>query len=564
MVSLWASGLPGLSISIEPLHPGNQHMKDSFGSHSVFPATIGPSVAYAGRRGKKRSLRTMILALITVAAVLVCSINATVAGANTTHAAGMGYLCLSLVMLGCALAFFARARSATGALHIRWSMIAVGALAASIGYVPSFTQYIFSTSPQRVFQTVFFNGGEALYLLAAVLFFAGVDRSIVLVDTLQALLFCLLRFNLVYSPAGRDHFTSNHLIVSQLMALFLLLVALVACLGAASRTEVNFLRTLSWFFGLRLISFFLSDQVSYTWLHYVNCSLWDVPGPVLLAGFSLYLLYTNPMASSQAAEIAPLPSSVTVRSLMPSFLALVNLMLGLFVLQISQTLAAIAISASLVCYVLRTALLQAEAIKDKALLQTRNEQLEHLAIRDPLTGIGNRRSLADVYSRLQVEAGGQSLSLLLMDIDQFKHANDRHGHLHGDQVLIALARKLESVAAEVSGSHCVRMGGDEFALLLPQVTPQAASTLAEELRAVFGSHRFETESSSVSLSVGIASLQAVRGLPLETLVRCADQALYRAKQLGRNRVEVQPVWEPATAAASPAPGVRLELQHTPS
>jgi diguanylate cyclase (GGDEF)-like protein len=165
---------------------------------------------------------------------------------------------------------------------------------------------------------------------------------------------------------------------------------------------------------------------------------------------------------------------------------------------------------------------------------------------------------------LQARSAGQGLSLLLVDIDQFKQANDCRGHLHGDRILVALARNLESLAAGISGSLCVRMGGDEFALLLPHIVPQAASTLAEELRLRFSEYGFGTENSGVSLSIGIASLQAARDLPLETLVCSADEALYRAKRLGRNRVEVQPVIDPEIPAGSPLPGAQLKLQHSAS
>jgi diguanylate cyclase (GGDEF)-like protein len=213
-----------------------------------------------------------------------------------------------------------------------------------------------------------------------------------------------------------------------------------------------------------------------------------------------------------------------------------------------------------VCYVVRTVLLQAEALQDKAQLQTRNQQLEGLAVLDPLTGIGNRRSLAQVYSRLQATGGGQGLSLLLMDIDRFKQANDSHGHLHGDQVLIALAQTLKDLAAGVPGSHCVRLGGDEFALLLPGVAPQAASNVAEVLRAVLSAHSFSAGTGKVTLSVGIASLRAGQELPLETLVNQADQALYRAKRLGRDRVEVQPAWQAEAADQLSAAGARLQWQ----
>lgn len=535
-------------------------MRDSFGSNPAQPSPVGRAIAGVRRIKRWRTRRPLVMTLATAAAVLVCSTHAAVAAKNTIHAAGIGYLCLALVMFGCACAFWSRARSATGTLYIRWFLISVAALAASIGYAPSFTQYIFNSPPERVFQTACFNASEALYLLAGVLFFAGVGRSIVLVDTLQAFLFVLLRFNLVYSPVRSGHFTADHLIIGQFVALFLFLVAIVGRLGAASRAEADFLRTLAWFFGLRLVGFFLSNQVSYAWLNYGNCSLWDVPGPALLAAFSLYLFHSPASARSQGVDAEPHASSLLVRSLMPSFLALVNLMLGLFLLRISVPLAAVAISVSLVCYVVRTGLLQAQAMRDKTLLQLRNQQLEDMAIRDPLTGIGNRRSLAAAYSRIQATAGGETLSLLLTDIDYFKQANDFHGHMHGDKVLIALARKLERLAAGVPGSHCARLGGDEFALLLPAVTPQQSSTLAEELRTLFSSEQFATPKSRVSISVGIASLQAARDLPLETLACSADEALYRAKQLGRNRVEVQPAWESGTASD---PATQLQPQHIP-
>jgi len=523
-------------------------------------ASIAGTLAQTQPVGALRLPRTTI-ALVTVAAVLVCSVHAAVAESNTIQAAGIGYLCFALVMLGCSFAFWTRARSAAGPLRVRWSLIAAATLTASIAYLPSFTQFILKTPPQRVFQVVSFNTVEALYLLAAVMFFAGVARTIVLADTLQVLLFILLRFNVIYSPANSDHFTINHLIIEQIMALFLFVVALVACLGAASRAEVNFLRTLSLYFGLRLVGLFLSNQVSYTWLHYTNCGLLDVVAFALLAGFSLYLLYTRRWAETDAVNPAPRAASVLVRSLMPSFLALANLLLSLFLLRISATLAAVAMSATLLCYLVRTVLLQAQAMREKMLLETHNEHLEGLAIRDPLTGIGNRRSMANVYRRLQTEGGGLRVSLLVIDIDQFKQVNDLYGHQHGDTVLITLAGMLERIAANVVGSHSVRMGGDEFALLLPDVTPETALDMAESLRAAFGAHRFEAGDSRGSLSIGIASLESARDLPLETLVCEADEALYRAKELGRNRVEAQPVWEPKAAIGAPAHGVRLKLQH---
>ena len=512
-------------------------MSDSLGSKAGF-ATAGHGITASARR-------PAILISATVAAMLDICVHAAVAAANTARAAAIGYLCFSLAMFGCAAAFRFQAHSARGVLRVRWWLVAAGALASSLAFVPSFTEVVLHTGPARLLQTPLFNASEALFLLAIVLFSAGATRSIVFLDMLQAALFVLLRFNLAYSAATHDHFAHIHLLISQLMALFLFLAAVVACLGAVSRAELKLLQVFSWFFGLRLVGYFLSDQVSYVWLRHLHCSLWDVPCTAFICGFALYLLYASGAPADEDAEMEPLRHrSVIVRSLMPSFLTIVNLMLGLFVLRISMQLAAAAITLSLMCYVLRTVLLQAQTVKEKTVLESRNEHLEGLAVLDPLTGIGNRRSLAGVYGKLRAAAGGGRLSILLMDIDRFKLANDCLGHLHGDRVLIALARMLESLTLRLTGSHCARLGGDEFALLLPGVSLEEASVRAEELRTRFGARAFEAATGTVTLSIGIASLEQARDLPLETLICYADDALYRAKLLGRDRVETQPVWEP--------------------
>ncbi len=522
-------------------------MRYSFGLNAE-PATIGPEVTGSGRRWASPAWRQAMLILATLAVAIDVCVHAAVAWADTAHAAAIGYLCLSLAIFACAAAFRARARAEQGTLRIRWLLVASGSLAASLGFAPSFTEVVLNTGPARLLQTPLFNTSEAFFLLGIVLFSAGVARSIVLVDMLQAGLFVVLRFNLAYSPATRDHFAQNHLLISQLMALFLFLAAMIACMGAASHAELKLLRILTWFFGLRLIAFFTSDQVSYVWLGHLQCSLWDVAGTALLGALRSTCSIRAAGQRLRDRETEPLRApSVIVRSLMPSFLALVNLMLGLFVLRISVTLAAGAIALSLVCYVLRTALLHAQTAQEKAVLESRNEHLEGLAIRDPLTAIGNRRALAGIYNGLRAAAGGESLSLLAMDIDRFKQANDHLGHLHGDKVLIALARLLERQGLGVAGSHCARLGGDEFALLLPGVSHEEAVALAEELRARFSARAFESASGPATLSIGVASLKQAGDLPLESLISFADDALYRAKLLGRDRVEVQPVWEASMA-----------------
>ncbi|HWA95823.1 MAG TPA: GGDEF domain-containing protein [Terracidiphilus sp.] len=487
-------------------------------------------------------LRKAVMVLVTLIAMAVCGLHASVAGANTAHSEGIGYFCLALVLIGCSTGFWTRARIARGTLRVRWGLIATAALIASLGYLLAFSELILHTPPSRQLQTACFNTGEVLYLLSAILFFSRVPRAIVIVDMLQAALFVVLRFDLIYSPTTNT-FKLDHLFIGQVVALCLFLVTSVACLGATTRGELKFLQILSCFFGLRLIAYFLANQVSYTWMHFNNSSELDVVGTTLLSGFALYLFYTNYSAHAAMKEAAiERAPSVVVRSLMPSFLALLDVMLGIILLHNSPLLAGIAIGAALLCYVMRAVLLDVQATEERVALKKRNEQLEGLATCDPLTGIGNRRSLAGMFSRLQATAGELPLSLMLIDIDHFKQANDRYGHLHGDRVLVTLAKKLERMAKSFVGSHCARFGGDEFALLLVGVSPDEAAKMASELCQTLRTHEWEAEEASESLSIGIASLRAARDLPLEPLISFADKALYRAKLAGRDRVEAQPVW----------------------
>lgn len=493
------------------------------------------------RRSVRQYAASILVALVGASVSLLLL---SVAGENSLHSAAIGYLCLTLVLLGCAVSFSLCAGLEEGTLRVRWLLMSLGALAGSLGYLPSFLELTWNLSPIRFFPTFCFNLSEASFLLAVVLFFAGVGRSVVVLDMLQASLFVLLRFNLIYSPSTPDHFTVDHLLFAQIVALVLFLVAMVGCLGAASRQELRFLRVLSLFFGLRLLTAFFANQVSYTWLHYGNSSYWEVPGLVLMAGFAVYLFHTRASSQTQGMEAQWKPRpSIVVRSLMPSFLALVNLLLGLIVLRVSMPLAVASIALSVIFSVVRAVLLHTETVQANTFLQSRNQQLEDLVNRDPLTGLGNRRSLTAAYLDLQARQGECRLALLLLDIDSFKQANDQYGHLYGDEILISLGKKLEHIARGFAGSHCARFGGDEFAVLLPGASSLEASAFAQDLRTAFAAKGFQVANQKVSLSIGIAWLAAAREQTLDTLISRADQVLYRAKMLGRNRVEIDSPWE---------------------
>lgn len=170
-------------------------------------------------------------------------------------------------------------------------------------------------------------------------------------------------------------------------------------------------------------------------------------------------------------------------------------------------------------------------------IQILQAQLKEQAIRDPLTGLFNRRYLDTLApSELaRCERERQPLCLMMMDIDHFKHVNDTFGHPGGDEVLTALA-KLLSDSVRISDIAC-RYGGEEFLLLLPNMPTDIALLRAEQWRAAFERMTVYADGKEIkaTLSIGISCFPD-DGSAVEDLTRCADVALYRAKAEGRNRV----------------------------
>lgn len=164
-------------------------------------------------------------------------------------------------------------------------------------------------------------------------------------------------------------------------------------------------------------------------------------------------------------------------------------------------------------------------------------QFSEQANRDPLTGLHNRRYLDTAMTRelQRCERDGVMLNVLLIDLDHFKHINDAHGHAAGDLVLRELAALLEQQTRR--GDVVCRYGGEEFLLLLPRITPQAAWKRAEQYRLALQNSAIPWDDDTIhtTLSAGIACFPQ-HGRTMESLIQAADQALYRAKASGRNRV----------------------------
>ncbi len=184
--------------------------------------------------------------------------------------------------------------------------------------------------------------------------------------------------------------------------------------------------------------------------------------------------------------------------------------------------------------------LQAEtenAHRLNAELQDALSIIQEISIRDVLTGLYNRRHLLDrlEMEKKRADRTRQLFSLVILDIDHFKRINDTLGHVQGDEVLKAVANVLQASLRETD--FCARFGGEEFVMVLEQSSGSGALVCAERARRLVESAKFPAygDDFQVTVSLGVTAYQPMEELS-QTISR-ADEALYRAKHAGRNRVE---------------------------
>lgn len=180
-------------------------------------------------------------------------------------------------------------------------------------------------------------------------------------------------------------------------------------------------------------------------------------------------------------------------------------------------------------------------LKERRLTQERIDMLEklkRLSITDGLTQLYNSRYF---YNQLKLEIDRTTryqrpLSLLLMDIDNFKDYNDNYGHLEGDRVLVRLGQVIRSCLRKMDSAY--RYGGEEFTVILPETEGGEAATVAERIRAAVQADRYHPKGDdqpiSITISIGVTEYHRPEEIAL--FVQRADRAMYQSKQAGRNRV----------------------------
>ena len=187
---------------------------------------------------------------------------------------------------------------------------------------------------------------------------------------------------------------------------------------------------------------------------------------------------------------------------------------------------------------LRTKGLQDELRKKNKQLEKLLARLERMAITDALTGLYNRHRFHDSLTREfeRVKRYSTPFSLAMFDIDHFKQVNDNHGHLAGDRVLKEIAGIMSGSIREVD--TVARYGGEEFMVIMPNTDKSDAVILAERVRRKIRLHKFYEIDRTVTVSIGISGMPDNLLDSEDSMIRCADFALYEAKRKGRDRIEV--------------------------
>lgn len=190
------------------------------------------------------------------------------------------------------------------------------------------------------------------------------------------------------------------------------------------------------------------------------------------------------------------------------------------------------------------------------IIGSHEDLLQRVSLTDPLTGLPNRRHfdqrLREELAR--VDRFNLPLALMILDLDGLKEINDTGGHEAGDQALRAVARTFQRTCRNTD--LAARIGGDEFVVLAPNITERDAETLANRIRKTLTAEAswVSTSLPALTLSIGVADTRCIEELQPDRLYAAADQALYRAKEMGKNKV----VLAPAIAASVPGAGDRRE------
>ena len=460
---------------------------------------------------------------------------------------GFAFLCA-------ALACFHQFQTGPAEARRLWALLAAAFLISLIGQAQSTMDELLPSHRNTAFTADFFfltYGIPVLLAISSPNEDAGL-RSFFWFDAAQALVAALLLYLQIFAslaPFGNDPISSV-----QLMGLYnaenailglMVSVRLFARPTQGRKLFYDALAVYLWFYAVTaLVLGFIELRLN--WPQGLHDVAWALPALAFLAALVLLPRHaTQPPAASERRRSA----AFVIDSLSPVLFILSIVIMGVRIAPQHRFIGFASIAAGVTLYGLRAAFLQSKYVHSQTELSKSSlallravDQLREQSIRDSLTGVHNRRHFDE---RLQTEwkrslRSQLPLSVLLIDIDDFKDLNDRCGHLEGDECLRKIAQQL---AAQIKRPDdlVARYGGEEFSVILPCTGREGAIEIAEDMRGAIASLNIPNSSAGedkiVTISIGVCSRTVSPDNSLPAFLNFADTALYRAKRKGKNRVE---------------------------
>jgi diguanylate cyclase (GGDEF)-like protein len=471
----------------------------------------------------------------------------------------LSYLFSFLPPFFAVLISFRLARRGADALQLNWALVCAGVSCWCVGVVLSgWADAIEHTSGEVAAGSDFFFFIYGVPILLAVSLPAPQQRTAfyLVIDGIQAAIAGLLAYiqilGLTPFVTAADPVPASLLVHAyNLENLALAIAATLRLLSCQKESEERtFFATLTGFLWCYAIFTGLYNAIELGELNQVGPHdlLPDLPF-LLLAG-AMYCLAPKKSYLTQAL-VNPSSLALFIENGSPLFFTLALLALGTSLARSHFGLGMAAVSAALILYATRATAAQGRYMRSEIALGNAKERLEQLTLEDPLTKISNRRGFDQAFETEwnSALASGQRITVMLVDVDFFKQFNDRFGHQRGDQSLASIALALQRSLR--SRDLVARYGGEEFVAILPGTDEPGARRVAERMQELVREIELSDESggrASITISIGVCVARPDRSSSRFDILEASDRALYRAKQNGRDRIEVT-FWPEVLAGA---------------
>jgi diguanylate cyclase (GGDEF)-like protein len=475
----------------------------------------------------------------------------------TRHSVTAGWLAdFFFLILTRALLSAAYLWRATKAVSLRkhWILIGSGMLLAAIAlsidawifFSAAILHHFMNTAASDYANLILSLGGVPVIILLT-LPSTGKSYSMAFfwIDTVIAILWgyivYLKLFGVIPFTHAAIHPASNQtqIILNVATGVVVLVVAFLRFISATTVDERNFLR----FFTISLlISDVMLDLHDIVAGGFATATYYDLLGTIPMLISLLLVLMLPDETSETSVPMPPGKIAEVLNIACPSLLTIMLIGAGVDAMRHFFNFGIGVMAIGFTLYLVRSVIIQRNLEQSERSLKEARDKLEAISLTDALTGVANRRcfdnTLVTEWNR--AVRTQSALSLLIMDIDHFKHLNDTQGHQAGDDCIIMVAKAIRDCLPR-SGDLLARYGGEEFCVILPTTDSKGVQTVAHKMREAVHSLAIPNETSAgpyVSISVGIATCYFPTNLTAHQLFAAVDKALYRAKENGRNRVEV--------------------------